>query len=209
MNNDLTPERPFDNLEATHHVCNELEIKFLELAQLFSRIKIGKLFRIKGYESFRDYLAMEHNMSPSLANKLIKIQSLFIEDMDQDEETLREIGMDRLLMIAPLVAKADWAGKEELLQLAQNSIPVLQQILKERKEAGTEEQAPDLKKVIIDQWKEQMTALFNCSWSEVIFKLALWFSTGDRTDPAILSLLKQEVKAAQIAYEGELNNANR
>lgn len=200
-------QSPQDSLEAVYKLRNDLEGKFIEMGQLFALIKQSKLFLLKGYESFRDYVEQEHNIGLSMANKLIKIQSIFVSDMDQDEETLKEIGMDRLLMIAPLVAKAgDWAEQEDLLQMAGDMpIPELKAELKERKEAAKAEET-DLKQVFVQQWHERFSCWFHCSVKELQFKLALYFAGA--TDE-VLAEIKKDVKLKQRQFEAEVSNAER
>lgn len=201
---------PRDSLEAAGKLHKDIESKFIEMGQVFSHIKATKIFRMKGYESFKDWVEHEHNMSAKMANKLIRLQRLFVEEMDMDEETLKEIGFDRLMMIAPMVEKADWEKRDELVGKAgELPIPQLAGELKKAKIEAQKDAPQDLKKVLVDQWKEQMCNLFNCSWSEAQFKLALWFSNGDRSDVAVLSLLKQEVREAQAKFEQEVTNADR
>lgn len=199
-----------ESLDAVYKLRNDLEGKFIEMGQLFAHIKQSKLFRLKGYESFRDYIENEHNISLGLANKLIKIQDLFIGEMDMDEETLKEIGMDRLIMIAPLVSKAgDWAEKDELLQMAGDlPIPELKAEVKRRKEAASLDDATDLKKLLIEQFKEKVCCWLNCTWTEAMFKLGLWFCAmpyeGD-----VLAEMKAQIKVQQRQFEAEVTNANR
>lgn len=209
MNRNTVVQSAQDSLEAVYKLRNDLEGKFIEMGQLFAHIKQTKLFRFKGYESFRDYIEQEHNIGLSLANKLIKIQDLFIGEMDQDEETLKEIGMDRLLMIAPLVAKADFADQEELLQIAGNMpIPELKAEVKKRKEAASPDEATDLKKLLIEQFKEKVCCWLNCTWTEAMFKLGLWFCAmpyeGD-----VLAEMKAQIKVQQRHFEAEVSNADR
>ena len=195
-----------DSLDAVYKLRKDLESKFIEMGQLFAHIKATKIFRFKGYESFRDYVEQEHNIGLSMANKLIKIQNIFVNDMDQDEETLKEIGMDRLIMIAPLVAKSeDWAEKEELLQMAYLRIPDLKAELKERKESAKAEET-DLKQVFVQQFQERFTSWFNCSVKELQFKLALYFSDFKDQD---LEIVKKDVKLKQHQFEAEVRNADR
>lgn len=201
---------PRDSLEAAGKLHKDIESKFIEMGQVFSHIKATKIFRMKGYESFKDWVEHEHNMSAKMANKLIRLQRLFVEEMDMDEETLKEIGFDRLMMIAPMVEKADWEKRDELVGKAgELPIPQLAGELKKAKIEAQKDAPQDLKKVLVDQWKEQMCNMFNCSWSEAQFKLALWFSSGERSDVAVLSLLKQEVREAQAKFEQEVTNADR
>lgn len=201
---------PQDSLEAAGKLHKDIESKFIQMGQLFSHIKATKIFRMKGYESFKDWVEHEHNMSAKMANKLIRLQRLFVEEMDMDEETLKEIGFDRLMMIAPMVEKADWEVRDELVaQAGELPIPQLAGELKKAKLEAQKDAAPDLKKVLVEQWKEQMCNLFDCSWPEAQFKLALWFSSDGRDKPEMRGILKHETRIAQAAYEREVTNADR
>ena len=209
MNRNTVVQSAQDSLEAVYKLRNDLEGKFIEMGQIFAHIKQTKLFRFKGYESFRDYIEQEHNISLSLANKLIRIQSIFVQDMDQDEETLKEIGMDRLIMIAPLMSDAPQEVQEELLQIAGDlPIPELKAELKERKEAASPDEATDLKKLLIEQFKEKVCCWLNCTWTEAMFKLGLWFCAmpyeGD-----VLAEMKAQIKVQQRQFEAEVTNADR
>ena len=187
-----------------------IEEKFIELGNVLSNIRRSKLYRFLGYEKFRDFVEAEYRFSGALANKLVAVYERFVEDMDQDAETLKEIGFDKLSSILPMMRDAEPGSREEWLQKAQE-LPVqdLKAAIKAARKEAAEEAPQDLKKVLVEQWKEQMCNLFNCSWSEAQFKLALWFSNGDRSDAAVLSLLKQEVREAQAKFEREVNDATR
>lgn len=202
-------QTPDEKFEAIRNLTQKIEEKFIELGNVLSNIKRAKLFRFKGYERFKDFIEAEYAFSSSLANKLVRVYESFVEEMDQDEETLKEVGFDKLCSVLPMMKDATWEEREEWLKKAQE-LPVAdlkESIKSARKEAA--EDALDLKKVLVEQWKEQMCNLFNCSWVEAQFKLALWFSNGDRSDVAVLSLLKQEVREAQAKFEREVTNADR
>lgn len=201
---------PQDSLEAAGKLHKDIESKFIEMGQVFSHIKATKIFKMKGYESFKDWVENEHNMSAKMANKLIRLQRLFVEEMDMDEETLKEIGFDRLMMIAPMVERAEWEKRDELIRAAGDlPIPQLAGELKKAKLEAQKDAPQDLKKVLVEQWKEQMCNLFNCSWSEAQFKLALWFNSGGREKVEMRTILKHEVRISQSDFEREVNNANR
>lgn len=205
MNNQSFDQRPQDSLDAVYKLRNDLESKFIEMGQLFAHIKQTRLHRFTGFESFRDFVEQEHNISLSLANKLIRIQSIFVQDMDQDEETLKEIGMDRLIMIAPFMSDAPQEAQEELLQIAADfPLPELKAELKKRKEEAKKE-APDLKQVLIDQMKEHVCCWLNCSWKEAQFKLALWFCAMP-VDGPILAEMKNHIKTLLRRLEEEITN---
>lgn len=198
---------PQESLEAVDKLRDEIETKFIEMGQLFSHIKATKLFRFKGYESFKDYVETEHRISVKTANKLIRIQVLFVEEMDMDEELLKKIGQDRLLMIAHMVDKAEWETRDELVNLAADlPIAELKIELKKRKDENKSEQHQDLKQVLVEQWKEHMCELFNCPWKEAQFKLALWFNSDGRNKPEMRGILKHETRIAQMAFEKEVFN---
>lgn len=205
MTNQSIDQRPQDSLDAVYKLRNDLASKFIEMGQLFAHIKQTKLFRFNGYESFRDFIEQEHNLSLSLANKLIKIQNLFIQELDQDEETLKEIGMDRLIMIAPFMSDAPQEAQEELLQIAADfPLPALKAELKKRKEEAKKE-APDLKQVLVDQMKEHVCCWLNCSWKEAQFKLALWFCAMP-VDGPILAEMKNHIKTLHRQFEEGTTN---
>jgi hypothetical protein len=195
---DLTPDEKFS---AVNNLKNKLEQNFIELGQLLSDLKRSKIYRLKGYETFNSFVESEFSLGRSMASKLVQVFDIFIQDMDQDEATIKEIGLDRLAMILPFVRKADWAERDEWLKKAA-SMPIgdLQESVKHhRKELR--DASPDLKKVLVDQWKERMCNYFNCTWSEAQFKLALWFSSGVRAEAEVMTALKQEVREAQIRFE--------
>jgi hypothetical protein len=200
---DQTPEEQF---EAIGDLQDKLEENFLILGQLLNNVKRIKYFRFRGYESFKDFVEAEYNMSSAMANKLIRIQRLYIEDMDQDEETLKGIGMDRLLVIAPMMEEADDQGREDLLESAETTpLGELRAELKQMKKEAAELEPPDLKKVLVDQWKQTMMERFNCTWSALQFKLALWFNMPEKMDEHYLVEMKDEIQLIQSEFEGALN----
>lgn len=201
---------PLEKLQAVNTVKQDLAEKFLVMGYLLSEVKRGKLFHYNAYESFGDWVQCEHNLPLKSANKLIKLHRLYVDDMEQDEQTLAEIGMDRLMMIAPMVEKAPWETREELLQMAADlPIPQLKEELAKRKAEAAPETPTDLKKVLVDQWKEWFTGAFNASWSEVQFKLALWFSSPTKCDPSFLKAMKEDIRVLQARFEEEAGNADR
>jgi len=192
----MTPEEKFN---AVANLRDKLEDSFISLGQLLSEIKRQKLYRFKGYGTFREFVEGEYKLSGTLAGKLVSSFDLFIEEMDVDEGTLKEIGFDRLQMIRPLVQKADWGDRDLWVQKAEEMpTPDLRDHIKELKKKEKEADV-DLKKVFIDQYLDRMTAILNCSRTELNFKLALYFQDAD-TDA-----IKKVVKERQRAFETELN----
>lgn len=192
----MTPEEQF---QAVANLKDQLEENFLVLGQLLSEIKRVKAYRKKGYASFKEFVEAEYSLSSSLAGKLVQVFDVFIEEMDVDESTIKQIGFDRLSMIKPLVAKADWTERDEWVSKAEE-LPTgeLRDHIKEIKKKE-KEQDLDLKKVFIDQYLERMTAVFNCSRNELNFKLALYFQDAD------IDSVKTVVRERQRKFDDQLN----
>lgn len=192
----MTPEEQF---AAVASLKDQLEENFLTLGQLLSEIKRTKSFKRKGYESFKDFVEAEYSLSSTLAGKLVQVFDVFIEEMDIDETAMKDIGFDRLSMIRPLVAKADWTERDEWVQKAEE-MPTkdLRDHIKEIRKKEKEQEV-DLKKVFIDQYLERMLAVFNCSRNELNFKLALYFQDADADE------VKLKVRDRQRKFESELN----
>ncbi|MCB5228594.1 MAG: hypothetical protein LHW44_00745 [Candidatus Cloacimonetes bacterium] len=191
----MTPDEKFN---AVARLSQALEENFITLGELLSDIKRGKLFKFKGYGTFKEFVETEYKMSSSLASKMVQTFDLFIEEMDVDEISLNEIGFDRLQMIRPLVQKSDWGERDEWVDLASElSTADLREHIKEYREQQKEADT-DVKKVYIDQYMEKMLAWFNCSRAELNFKLALYFQDADA------EAVKKLVKERQRAFETEL-----
>lgn len=192
--NSMTPDEKFN---AIANLKEKLEDNFVALGELLSEVKRTKLFRFKGYESFKDFVEAEYQLSGSLAGKLAQTFELFIEEMDIDESSVKEIGFERLQLIKPYVQKANWDTRDEWLQKASDT-PTndLRAEIKELKQQE-KDQNPDLKKIFTDQYLEKMVSWFNCSKAELNFKLALYFQEAD------LDEVKKIVKERQRAFEQE------
>ncbi|HNU98074.1 MAG TPA: hypothetical protein PKG99_05250, partial [Candidatus Syntrophosphaera thermopropionivorans] len=122
----------------------------------------------------------------------------FIDNMDVDEATVKEIGFDRLQMIYPMVNKGDWEVKDEWLEKAQETpTNELRKYIQELKLSEKEEQI-DQKKIFIDQYLEKMTSIFNCSRNELDYKLALYFQDMDPEQ------IKKVVQKRERQFESEL-----
>ncbi|HOH97823.1 MAG TPA: hypothetical protein PL188_05880 [Candidatus Cloacimonadota bacterium] len=191
---------PDEKFSAIASLKDKLEENFVALGELLSEIKRSKLFRFKGYETFKDFVEAEYQLSGTLAAKLAMTFDLFVEEMDIDESSVKEIGFERLQLIKPLVQKAKWEEREEWIQKATDT-PTndLRSEIKELRKQEKENE-PDLKKVFIDQYMEKMTTWFNCSKGELNFKLALYFQDAD------LDAVKKIVKERQRSFELETQN---
>lgn len=192
---------PDEKFNAIANLKEKLEENFITLGQLLSEIKRAKLYRFKGYEKFKDFIENEYAISGSLAGKLVQSFDFYIEEMDMDEGTAKEIGFDRLQMVRPLIAKADWKVREEWITKA-GEMPTkdLRDHIKEIKKQEKGEDV-DLKSVFVDQYMEKMLTWFNCSGKELQFKLALFFQDAD------LEHVKKVVKERQRQFELEQNQA--
>jgi len=188
---------PDEKFNAIANLKEKLEENFVALGELLSEIKRSKLFRFKGYESFKDFVEAEYQLSGSLAGKLAQTFELFVEEMDIDDTSVKEIGFERLQLIKPFVQKANWNERDEWMKKA--SEPPTNELRNEIKEIKKQEKAEDtdLKKVFIDQYLEKMTTWFNCSKADLNFKLALYFQDSD------LDEVKKIVKDRQKAFELE------
>ncbi len=193
----MTPDEKFN---AVANLREQLEDNFITLGQLLSEIKRGKLYKYKGYESFKDFIETEYRMSGSLASKLVQTFDLFVEEMDVDDGTMKQIGFDKLQMIRPFVQKAEWDQRDEWVEnAAEMPTKDLRDHIKEIRNKEKEEKV-DLKKVLADQYMEKMIAWFNCSRAELNFKLALYFQDADP------EAVKKVVKERQRAFETELQD---
>lgn len=196
-----TPEEKF---RAIGKLTQDIEQSFIDLGELLTGIKRAKLHRFKGYERFKDFIEAEYAFGSGLATKLVRVYEMFVEDMDQDEATLKEAGFDRLSSLLPMVKDVDWTLREEWLKKAQElPVPDLKTAIKEARKTAKEEEGVDLKATFVQQYQERMTTWFNCSLKELQFKLALYFQDAD------LEQVKKVVKERQHRFEEEVENANR
>jgi len=190
----MTPDEKF---KAIGSLKDKLEENFVALGQLLSEIKRTKIFRFKGYENFKDFIEAEYNFNNALAAKLSQIFDLYIDEMDMDEETVKTIGMDRLQMIRPFVAKAPWEAREEWTEKAQD-MPAneLRSHIKDLRRLQREAEK-DMKQIYTEQYMEKMLAWFNCSQKELNFKLALFFQDAD------LNEIGKVIKERQRQFESQ------
>jgi hypothetical protein len=190
----MTAEEKFDMILALR---TKIEDHFLALGEIFSQIKRSHAYRLKGYQNFRDFVETELKLNNSMANKLIGIYELYIEELDVDESDVKKIGVDRLAMIKPIMQKATFEEQEGWLEQAK-TLPT--QDLKDKiKEIKLKDKKLDktLKDVLAEQYMEKMTAFFNCSAKELNFKLALYFQDED------LEQMRQTIKERQRRFEEE------
>ena len=188
----MTPEEKFD---AIANLKERLEDNFVALGELLSEIKRMRLYRFRGYDNFKDFVEAEYQLSATLANKLAGTFDLYVEDMDLDEMSIKEIGFERLQLIRPMVHKADWEVREEWIKKAEETpTNELRQEIKEIRKQEKEDNK-DAKMIFIEQYFEKMTSWLNCSKTELNFKLALFFQDADLDD------MKKIIRERQREFE--------
>lgn len=171
-NFDMTPD---EKIQAVTNLKQNMEENFVQLGQLLSDIRRTKLYKFKGYKTFKEFVENEFNMNGSFAAKVISNFDLFIRELDVDEHSAKEIGLDKLNMIKPLVKQAEFNEKEDWIKKAQE-LPTseLREEIKEIRE-NKKNKDKTMKNVFIEQYIEKMVTFFNCNRKELNFKLALYF----------------------------------
>lgn len=182
-------------LSSLQKLVGDVQSNFLEIGCLLYGAKEKGLYRMKGYESFNVFVENEYAISRGLSSKLRKLYGLYSLEMDKSDEEVKDVGMDKLMLVYPLVSKADWSIRDEWFDKA-TMLPYgdLKVAVKEAKG----EKEIDLKEVYTDQFLETITSHLNVSKKELMFKLALYFADAD------LAAVKQEIRVRQRAFEQEI-----
>lgn len=187
-------------MAAVQNLRLKLEENFIQLGHLFSLIKREKLYKKKGYDSLKEFAEAEFKIGGTLAGKLSAVYDLYVEDINLDDQALKEIGFDRLNMIKPFVAKQSPQVQDNWLEMAERlPMPELKDHIKQIKDKA-KDQNKGMKDVLVDQYLERMTTYFNCSRKELDYKLALYFQDSD------LEEMKKLVKAKERQLEEEMGN---
>ncbi|MCK5050731.1 MAG: hypothetical protein KAS53_03250 [Candidatus Cloacimonetes bacterium] len=187
-NFDMTPD---EKMEAVANLKQNMEENFVQLGQLLSDIRRTKLFKFKGYRTFKEFVENEFNMNGSFAAKIISNFDLFIRELDVDEHSAKEIGLDKLNMIKPLVKQAEFNEKQDWIKKAQE-LPTteLREEIKEIRE-NNKNKDRTMKDVFIEQYVERMVTFFNCNRKELNFKLALYFQDENLEEMRVIVKDKQ------------------
>ncbi len=196
---EMTPEERFKAVEV---MKGRLEEDFISLGEILSEIKSKRIFKIKGYKNFRDFVEIEHNLSIGVCNKLVKIYDFYVKALNIDSETVKEIGLDRLNTIHLLIKDADYVVQEEWLKEAEE---LSQQELSEKvKEIRVKEKenSKTLKDVFVEQFIDNMKGYFNCSGKELNYKLALYFQDMD------LEKVNEVIREKQRRFEEEIEESH-
>ncbi len=176
-----------DKLQSIQGFKEKIQESFISFGELLSDIKRNGIYKVKGYKTFKDFIETEYNISASFAGKLISVYELYIEDLDMDEQTLNEIGFDRLCMIKPIIKDTELDTAEIWIEEAkEKNTSELRQSIKEEKEKVKKELS--FKEIFANQYIEKMRTFFNCSVKELNFKLAVYFHDAD------LNEIKSEIK---------------
>jgi hypothetical protein len=190
-----------EQFEAIARLKQTLEDNFVSLGELLSRIKRKKTYKAKGYKDFKEFIETEFQLSNSFANKLISIYELYIEDLDVDEKSVKEIGLDKLNMIKPLVKDAAFSETEEWLKKAESLTN--SKLRDEVKTVREKKKEKNMKEIFTEQYVERMVTYFNCSRKELDFKLALFFQDKDLDE--MMSVIKKRQREFQEQENGDLS----
>ncbi|RLC50249.1 MAG: hypothetical protein DRI23_07500 [Candidatus Cloacimonadota bacterium] len=184
-----------EKIQAVNNLKKSLEDNFVTLGQLLSEIKRTKLFKFKGFKTFKEFVEKEFNLSSTFAARLIGTYELFIEELDIDEASVKDIGLDKLNMIKPMLKDSSYEETEEWIKKAEE-LPTteLREEIKEIRDRNKEKDK-NLKDVFIDQYLERMVTFFNCSRKELNFKLALYFQDADMDE------VRNEIRTRQRKFE--------
>ncbi|MFO7895828.1 MAG: hypothetical protein R6U84_02735 [Candidatus Cloacimonadales bacterium] len=184
-----------EKLQAVFNLKKELEENFVSLGQLLSEIKRNKIFKAKGYKTFKEFVEDEYGFSSSFANKLVSNYNIFINEFDLDEVTAKEIGLDKLNLVKPMLKEASQEEASVWIDKAKTSPTAdLRDEIKEIRERNKEDNKT-MKEIFVEQYTERMVTAFNCSKKELEFKLALFFQDSD------LEEIKEVVRKQQNRFE--------
>jgi len=184
----VTPDEKFAEVEK---FIGKLQDNFVAFGELLSHIKRAGVYKVKGYKTFKEFIEKEYNLASSFASKLIDTYELYMEELDLDEESLKEIGFDRLNMIKPFVKDSDISIAESWIEEAKNlSTPDLREKLKDEKEKTKKPES--FKDIFIKQYLEKMCVFFNCSVKELNYKMAIYFQDADLESVKIMIKEKQK-----------------
>lgn len=193
------PEVSSMNLEEKRNALSSMRARmeehFIELGQLLSEMKKEQVYRIYGYESFKDFVEDEFNLSGSLVSRLVSNYKYYVGQLNLDEESLVKIGLDKLNALRPVLKEANPVEQEEWLQKArEEKSTVLKEDIKDLKEKRKKK---NMKDVFTEQFVERLVTYFNCSRKELMFMLALYFQDSD------LEEIEKKIKERQLQLKEE------
>jgi len=137
---------------------------FIELGESLSDVKNRRLFKKAGYETFKEFIDQEYNMSMAIINKIIRVYKCFVVELDYDEETLKSIGFDKLVEVASVKSKVkDKQELEDLLAVAEEvSVTSLRSKVNKIKEIYKEENMT-VEERVFEYLEDSLCASYNLS----------------------------------------------
>jgi hypothetical protein len=189
----MTPNEKF---EALQNLRKRLDEDFIQIGQLLHEIKAGRLWKMKGYDSFKEFVENQQGFGNTMANKLIKLYEVYVVSMNLSAEELKEIGLEKLSVVANLVGKPDEEGNDIWLEKAKQCD--LSELNAEVKAERKRRVRPDYKEVLISQWAEMGCELLNCNKKDFLFKMALYFQDSDWDE------VRKQIKIKQRKFEQEM-----
>jgi len=188
---DLKKVSPEDKFAEIEKFKQKLQDSFVSFGELLSDIKRSGVFKVKGYKTFKEFIEKEYNLAGTFASKLIDTYEIYMEEFDMDEESMKEIGFDRLNMIKPMVKDTDIKIAESWIEEAKNlSTPDLREKIKEEKDKVKKPES--FKDIFVKQFLEKMCVFFNCSPKELNYKLAIYFQDADLESVKVMIKEKQK-----------------
>ena len=188
---DLKKVSPNEKFAEIEKFKQRLQDNFVSFGELLSDIKRSGVFKVKGYKTFKEFIEKEYNLAGNFASKLIDTYEIYMEEFDMDEQSLKEIGFDRLNMIKPMVKDTDIKIAESWIEEAKNlSTPDLREKIKEEKEKVKKPES--FKEIFVKQFLEKMCVFFNCSPKELNYKLAIYFQDADLESVKVMIKEKQK-----------------
>ena len=188
---DLSKVSPDEKFAEIEKFMDRLQDSFVAFGELLSHIKRTGVFKVKGYKTFKEFIEKEYNLASTFASKLIDTYELFMEELDIDEESLKEIGFDRLNMIKPFVKESEISVAESWIDDAKKlSTPKLREKLKDEKERNKKPES--MKDIYVKQHLEKMCVFFNCSVKELNYKMAIYFQDADLESIRVMIKEKQK-----------------
>lgn len=179
-----------------------LQKDFLEMGKGLFEYKVSKAFNGK-FENFKTAIGEEFSLDTSTANGLIKIYSFFVEDLAIDEETLKEIGFDKLKQFIKLKKYMDFKALNIYIEENKN-LPFLElkseiKIYIDSQKEIKIDMKEEFKKTIYDK----LTGFFNCSKKDLDVKLAFLLHDRDleELDREILGQEEKALKGMGVGVE--------
>lgn len=180
-------------------MCTRIEENFVALGEMLSTIKLEKLYRLRGYESFKTFVEAEYHMTGAKAGKLVKVFDLFTGEMGMSEEDIKRLGYDKVSLIEPLVQKAEYQDREAWVDKADGmGLPELRETIKEYRDS---KKPVDVKKVFTEQVMEKLQEWTNTSKKNLFYNIALYFQEANADE--VLNIIAIQKRKFEAMFSGE------